>query len=312
MALAKTAPATDFEINRLSPALGAEVVGLDLAKPFDDATLARVNEAFLEHHVLCFRDQTLSDAELIAFSRQFGPLEEFPEKDKTKGRVEVYNVANVSPEGEHLPENDQRVIFQRNNARWHTDSSYRYVPSLASILYGLEVPPEDAVGGETDFSNMFAAYEALDEAMKRRIEPLHMVHYYECIRRLEPAMPPTTPEERDAVPPVSQPLVRVHPERGFRRSLYFTTNTGREISGMTLEEGQALHDWLREWIGRPEFCYRHRWRQGDVVMWDNRCLLHRAVPYDYAAFRRVLRRTTVAGAGPVLGPFSQAVREAAE
>jgi taurine dioxygenase/alpha-ketoglutarate-dependent 2,4-dichlorophenoxyacetate dioxygenase len=304
--------AQDFEIRPLGPALGAEIVGLDAGRPFDAATLARVREAFDRHHVLCFRDQHLSDATLVAFSRQFGPLEAFPEKDKTKGRVEVYHVANVSPEGEHLPDDDQRVIFQRNNARWHTDSSYRYVPSLASILYGLEVPPEGAQGGETDFSNMFAAYDALDDDMKRRLAPLHMVHYYECIRRLEPAMPPTTAEERDAVPPVSQPLIRVHPERGNRRSLFFTTNTGREISGLTLAEGQALHDWLRTWIERPEFCYRHRWRQGDLVMWDNRCLLHRAVAYDYTAFRRVLRRTTVAGAGPVLGPYSQAVREAAE
>ena len=295
---------TDLAIHRLAPTLGAEVVGLDLAQPLDAPTLARVRDAFQEHHMLCFRDQRLTDEQLMTFSVQFGPLEAFPEQDKTKGKIEVYNVANVSPEGEHLAVEDPRVIFQRNNARWHTDSSYRFEPSLASILYGIEVLPEGAEGGETGFSNMLLAYEALPDDMKRRLEPLHQVHNYEGIRRLEPTMPPTSQVERDAFPPVTHPLIRVHPDRGGRRSLYFTCNTSREIGGGTLDEGQKLHEWLREWVDQPRFCYYHRWRVFDLVMWDNRVLLHRAIPYDYAKYRRVLRRTTVAGRGPVMGPFS--------
>jgi len=295
---------TDLAIHRLSPTLGAEVVGLDLAQPLDAPTLGRVRDAFQEHHMLCFRDQRLTDEQLMAYSVQLGPLEAFPEKDKTKGKIEVYNVANVSPEGAHLAAEDPRVIFQRNNARWHTDSSYRFEPSLASILYGVEVLPEGAEGGETGFSNMLLAYAALPDDMKRRLEPLHQVHSYEGIRRLEPTMPPTSPAERDALPPVAHPLIRVHPDRGGRRSLYFTCNTSREIGGGTLEEGRRLHEWLREWVDQPRFCYYHRWRVFDLVMWDNRVLLHRAIPYDYAKYRRVLRRTTVAGRGPVVGPFS--------
>jgi taurine dioxygenase/alpha-ketoglutarate-dependent 2,4-dichlorophenoxyacetate dioxygenase len=295
---------SELDIHRLSPALGAEIVGLDLAQPLDPATITRVRDAFQAHHMLCFRDQHLTDEQLMAFSLQFGPLEAFPEKDKTKGKIEVYNVANVSPEGEHLAVEDPRVIFQRNNARWHTDSSYRFEPSLASILYGVEVLPEGAEGGETGFSNMLQAYEALPEDMKRRLEPLHQVHSYEGIRRLEPTMPPTSQLERDAFPPVTHPLVRVHPDRAGRRSLYFTCNTSREVGGGTLEDGQALHEWLRQWADQARFCYYHRWRLYDLVMWDNRVLLHRAIPYDYAKYRRVLRRTTVAGKGPVLGPFS--------
>ena len=302
MALTDTASEAGFTVARLSPALGAEVTGLDLARPLSAPDLATVKAAFQDHHMLCFRDQHLSDAELVAFSLQFGALEEYPEKDKTKGRIEVYNVANVSPDGRHLSVDDQRVIYQRNNARWHTDSSYRFTPSLASILYGLEVLPDEAEGGETAFSNMLQAYDALPDDLKRRIEPLHMVHYYDCIRRLEPTMPPTDGHEREALPPVSHPLVRVHPDRGGQRSLYFTCNTGREIGGGSLEEGQALHDRLREHVGQPRFCYFHRWRRYDLVMWDNRCLLHRAVAYDTARYRRVLRRTTVAGSGPVVGP----------
>ena len=301
----------DFSIRRLSPALGAEVVGLDASKPFEPHTLQVVRDAFREHHMLCFRGQTLDDEAMIVFSKQFGPLEEFPEKDKTKDKIEVYHVANVSPEGEHLPDDDQRVIYQRNNARWHTDSSYRYVPSLASIMYGVEVLPEDAQGGETGFSNMLAAYAALPEEMKRKLEPLHQVHSYGEIRRLEPDLPPMSAHERNALPPVTHPVIRVHPDRGYRRSLYFTSNTSLEIGGGTLEEGVALHRWLVDFASREAFCYYHRWRVNDLVMWDNRVLLHRAIEYDYARYRRVLRRTTVGGSGPVMGPFWPEARAAA-
>jgi alpha-ketoglutarate-dependent taurine dioxygenase len=302
---------TDFKIAPLRSSLGAEVVGLDCAQPFSADTLNRVREAFQAHHVLCFRDQDLSEAAQIGFSRQFGALEAFPEKDKTKGKIEVYNVANVSPEGTHLPDDDQRVIFQRNNARWHTDSSYRYVPSFASIMYGVEVLPEDAEGGETAFSNMLLAYERLPDDMKRKLLPLHQVHAYGEIRRLEPAMPPMSDAERAAMPPVTHPVIRVHPDRDDQRSLYFTSNTSLEIGGMTLEEGREMHQWLVDYVSQPEFCYFHRWQPGDLVMWDNRVLLHRAIAYDYARYRRVLRRTTVGGEGPILGPYSVGVIEVA-
>ena len=311
MATAAPSDHSDFTVTPVSPALGAQVVGLDVSRPLDPSTLAVLRDAFQDHHMLCFRDQRLDDDQQVAFSTQFGPLELFPEKDKTKGKIEVYNVANVSPEGEHLAQDDQRVIFQRNNGRWHTDSSYRYIPSLASIMYGVEVLPDDSEGGETGFSNMLAAYAALPDDKKVQLEPLHQVHSYADIRRLEPTMPPMTAAERDALPPVTHPVVRVHPERDYRRSLYFTANTSLEIGGMTHEDGKALHRWLVDYVGRPEFCYFHRWQPGDLVMWDNRVLLHRAIPYDYARYRRVLRRTTVAGAGPIMGPFWPEARKAA-
>jgi alpha-ketoglutarate-dependent 2,4-dichlorophenoxyacetate dioxygenase len=298
-------------ITRLGAALGAEITGTDLARPLDRATFDRLRAALQEHHLLCFRDQTLSPAEQIAFSELFGPLEAFPEADKTKTEATVYHVANTSAEGEHLPESDPRVIFQKVNARWHTDSSYRYIPSFLSLLYGIEVLPPEADGGETEFSNMFRAYDALPAELRDEIEPLHMVHYYEFGRRMFPQLPPVSQVEREFVPPVAHPLVRVHRDRNDRRSLFMTTNSGNEISGMTLEEGQALHQRLAAHVSRPEFCYRHRWRAGDLVVWDNRCLLHRARPYDMARWRRVFRRTTVAGEGPILGPYSRALRRAA-
>lgn len=293
-----------MNISPLSDALGAQVTGLNLGAPLKPEELDAVKAAFHRYHMLCFPDQVLGDQQMVAFSTQFGPLEEYPEKDKTRDRIEVYHVANVSRDGVHLPAADPQVVYQRNNARWHTDSSYRYVPSLASLLYGVEVLPEDAEGGETAFANMLLAYEGLPDDMKRCLEPLHQVHSYGEIRRLEPTLPPPSRAEAEALPPVTQPLIRVHPDRDHRRSLYFTSNTSQEIGGGTLDEGRALHRWLVDYVGRPQWGYRHRWRRNDLVMWDNRVLLHRAIPYDYEAHRRVLRRTTVAGASPVLGPFS--------
>lgn len=292
-------------VTKLNPALGAEITGIDLSLPLDPEQIREFRDALDTYGVLCFRDQKLSEQQQIAFTEQWGSLEDFPEENKTVAASTVYNVANVSAQGEHLPETDHRVIFQKVNALWHTDSSYRYVPAYASLLYGIEVMPDDAVGGRTGFSNMVLAYEALSDDLKARIEPLHMVHSYEHGRRMFASLPPLSNFEKNAVPPVSHPLVRVHPDG--RRSLFITANAGNEISGMPLEEGQALHRQLVEHVSRPEFCYFHKWKKGDLVVWDNRTTLHKAEVYDMARYRRVFRRTTLAGDGPVLGPYSQEV-----
>lgn len=292
-------------ITPLDGPLGAVITGVDLSSPQNSDQIQAFRDALDAYGVLCFRDQTFTELQQIAFTEQWGPLEDFPEENKTVAASTVYNVANVSAQGEHLPETDHRVIFQRVNALWHTDSSYRYVPAYASLLYGIEVMPDDAVGGRTGFSNMVLAYEALPSDLKARIEPLHMVHSYEHGRRLFPSLTALSNFEKNAVPPVSHPLVRVHP--GGRRSLFMTANAGNEISGMQLEEGQALHRQLVEHVSRPEFCYFHKWKKGDLVVWDNRTTLHKAEVYDMARYRRVFRRTTLAGDGPVLGPYSQAV-----
>jgi taurine dioxygenase/alpha-ketoglutarate-dependent 2,4-dichlorophenoxyacetate dioxygenase len=299
-----------YTINPLGAALGAEVLGLDLAQPVGAELIQLMKQALNQYGVLCLRKQNLTEQQQIAFSRLWGPLEDFPEENKTVAAPTVYNVANVSAEGEHLPDTDHRVIFQKVNALWHTDSSYRYVPAYASLLYGIEVMPAGAEGGRTGFSSMVAAYEALSPEMKAKIEPLHMVHSYEHGRRVYGSLPPLSNFEKNAVPPVSQPLVRVHLDSGGRRSLYITANAGNEISGMPLEEGQALHAQLIDHIARPEFCYFHTWEKGDLVVWDNRTTLHKAEHYDMARYRRVFRRTTVAGKDPVFGPFSQAVKAA--
>jgi taurine dioxygenase/alpha-ketoglutarate-dependent 2,4-dichlorophenoxyacetate dioxygenase len=252
------------ELRPLGPALGAEVDGLDLRRSIPAPVAAWLREALQRHHFLCVRGQVLDEEQQVAASACFGPLETFPERQKTRARPTFYNVANVAPDGGTMAPDDPRLVAQKLNELWHTDSSYRFVPSRCSLLLAIEALPGEAEGGETEFSNMFLAYEALPEA--------------------------------------SHPLVRVHPDRGGLRSLFMTANTGAEVSGLGLEEGRALHAELVRHVSQPGFCLRHRWRAGDLMVWDNRCLLHRGRPYDASRFRRVARRTTVAGDGPVAGP----------
>jgi taurine dioxygenase/alpha-ketoglutarate-dependent 2,4-dichlorophenoxyacetate dioxygenase len=202
-------PVEQFQITPLSEALGAEITGLDVSKPVGNAVMAELKDAIQRYGVLCFRAQNLTEPQQIDFSREWGPLEDFPEEDKTVAAATVYHVANVTADGQSLPETDFRVIFQKVNARWHTDSSYRYIPAYVSLLYGIEVMPKDAEGGRTGFSNMIAAYDALPGNIKDQIESLHMVHTYEFGRRLFPELPPVSKHEKEAVPPVSHPLVRV-------------------------------------------------------------------------------------------------------
>ncbi|MGA0411997.1 MAG: TauD/TfdA dioxygenase family protein [Candidatus Puniceispirillales bacterium] len=298
-----------MEITVLTDNFGVEISGFDCAKSMELSDLNTLKDLIQSKHFICFKNQNLDGNSLAKFTKNFGKLEAYPEKDKTKGKIEIFNVSNVSEKGEHLSPDDQRVILQKNNSRWHTDSSYRYLPASFSILYGQETLPKEAIGGQTEFSNMLLAYEDLPEEKKKLLEPLHQVHSYNDIRRLEPGLPELTYEEKSNFPPVTHPVIRVHPDRNFQKSLYFTSNTSLEIGGMSLEEGKKLHTWLVDYISQDKFCYKHSWEQNDLIMWDNRVLLHRVIPYDYAKYRRAMIRGTVEGTVPVLGPFSNQVRE---
>jgi len=297
-----------MDIKNLTDDFGVEVRNFDCSKKIGYDELNLLKKTIQDRHFICFKNQKLDGNTLAAFTKNFGKLEAYPEKDKTKGKIEIFNVSNVSEDGEHLNSDDQRVILQKNNSRWHTDSSYRYLPSIFSILYGQETLPPKAEGGQTQFSNMLLAYDHLPEDKKILLEPLHQVHSYNDIRRLEPGLPELTYEEKSNFPPVTHPIVRVHPDRNFRKSLYFTSNTSLEIGGMSLEQGKELHKWLVNYISQPKFCYTHKWQKNDLIMWDNRVLLHRVIPYDYAKYRRAMIRGTVEGEVPVLGPFSNEVR----
>ena len=282
-----------LETRPLHPLLGVEIVGVDVKQLADDV-FARIVDAFEEHSVLLFRGQSLDDEAQIAFSRRFGPLETTIRTvvSHAQYRPEISNLANVDGDGRLIPRGDRRNLFNAGNQMWHTDSSFKRVPAHASLLSGREVPPE---GGETEFASMRVAYERLPEALRRALEGRVAIHSFEYSRGLvgEGLL---SPEEAAQVPPVPQALVRTNPVHG--RKAYFVASHACEIVGTPTDEARALIRDLLERATAPDRVYTHRWRPGDLVMWDNRCVLHRGRPWDESRYRRVMHRTTVAGAGP--------------
>ncbi len=287
-----TASPAPFTVAKRHPVIGAEVRGLDLRLPLEPATVEALKAVWAEHLVLVFPKQDLSEAEQVAFSRNFGELAVHQDKEKISTAVpEILRIANTDEDGNILEvDHELRRYFATLTALWHTDGSYKAVPSLGSILHGREVPPE---GGETWFANMFAAYEALPDEVKETIEGRHMVHNHEFNRLICPGLTPTTDQQKRDLPAATHPLVRTHPDG--RRSLYVSENVAFYVGGMGLEEGKAYHAKLMKLAIRDEHVYRHIWAKGDVLMWDNRATLHRVTDYDARRHRRVMQRTELLG-----------------
>ena len=281
---------TSCEIGpRLTPAAGAAVTGADLSQPLLPALRETILAAFREHHVLVFRDQDLDKEAQLAFTRQFGEIEDHVARHSAGDRYGlVHTVTNIGADG--LP---TMKLQQVGNYHWHTDKSYHAVPSLMTLLHAKELP---RAGGDTQFANMAMAYAALPKETKQRIAPLRAVHSWAASRRRAGAPPPSEIEMRER-PPVDHPLVRTHPETGAK-TLYIG-NHASHIQGMPEAEGEALLLELLQHATQPQFVYTHHWRPGDLVMWDNRCLLHRALAnYEMTKERRVLHRTVVTGSVP--------------
>ncbi|HEY7540620.1 MAG TPA: TauD/TfdA family dioxygenase [Methylomirabilota bacterium] len=285
-----------LETRPLHPLLGVEIVGVDV-RHADAGVFARIADAFEEHSVLLFRGQTLDDEAQIAFSRRFGPLETTIRTvvSHVRYRPEISNLANVDSDDRLIPRGDRRNLFNAGNQMWHTDSSFKRVPAHASLLSGREVPP---AGGETEFASMRVAYERLPEAIRRTLEGRVAIHSFEYSRGLV-GDGLLSPEDAAQVPPVPQALVRANPVNG--RKAFFVASHACEIVGMPTDEARALIRELLERATAPDRVYTHRWRPGDLVMWDNRCVLHRGRPWDESRYRRVMHRTTVAGEGPTAG-----------
>ncbi len=282
-----------LKIERLHPLFVAEVTGVDLRQPVDDEIFAQIQDAFETHSILVFRDQDIDDAQQIAFSERFGSLERMLKGSMGDG-TPIANLSNVDPQTDTtmLP-TDKRAVRNSANMLWHTDSSFKRVPALASLLSGREVPPE---GGETEFASTRAAYAELPEDRKQELDALIVEHSFAYSRsKVDPEM--LNQEQKDEVPPVPHPLIRQNPVNG-QKALYVGSHASH-IFGRPVEEGRALLEELLDWATQPQFRYLHKWRPKDVVMWDNRCVLHRGRPWDYK-FRRVMRRTTVAGDGPTV------------
>jgi len=279
-----------FSADRLSPVAGAEIVGLDLSRPLSPELKDAILAAFIEHHVLVFREQNLSPEAQTRFTLNFGELEQHVGRLNDGSRYpDVHRVTNLDDAGRPT-----KTPHTHGNYFWHTDKSYHEIPSLATLLHAVQIPPS---GGDTQFANMHLAYDALPEAQKRDLEGLRAIHSWEASRR-NTGNKPATEEQKRERPPVSHPVVRTHPVTG-RKSLYLGMHTSH-IEGMPEAEGKALLDSLLEQATRPEFIYTHQWREGDLVMWDNRSLLHRALAnYEMDQHPRVLHRTVVRGTRPI-------------
>lgn len=285
----KARPATSLKLNPLGPLFAAEASGVDLRKPLNPAAVRAIEEAMDRYAVLVFHDQPLSEDEQIAFARSFGPLNAGLRKAtgaSTRFKYdEIIDISNVAQGGEVVARNDAKLIGTIANQLWHSDSSFQDAPIAYSMLSAVVVP---AKGGETEFADLRAGYNALPGKIKREIEGLVARHSAFHSRFLL-GDDRYTAEQLKVFPSVDWPLVRIHP--GSKRKALFVGAHCTEIHGMTVPEGRMLLADLIEHATQREFVHRHEWRSGDLVMWDNRCTLHRGRRYDLSQ-RRDLRRTT--------------------
>lgn len=278
-----------FTVRPLSPNLGAEILGLDFSRDLDADTFRAVNEAFLRHQVLLFPVGDLQPARQVAFARLFGPVQvHVMNQYHSDGFPELYRLSNLDENG-----NPNGRFPDKGTMEWHTDGSWQRVTGHATIIYA-EVVPE--VGGETYFADMYGAYERLSPEWKARLEGLRAVHNLDFSRTRRHGEDPMTDAQRKAVPPVDHPIVRTHPETG-RRSLYLGDHA-EYVVGMPYDEGRAMIETLNAHSIHADLTYGHRWRNGQMLVWDNRCVLHKAAQYDPATQRRVIRRCTVLGEVP--------------
>jgi taurine dioxygenase len=280
-----------FAIRPFDAPLGAEVLGLDLALPIDDADFARLHRAHLVHHVLVFREQHITPAQQVAFSRRFGPLQiHVLRQFQLTAQPEVLVVSNIREHGQPIGLGDAGHF-------WHSDLSYKDKPSLGSMLHAQELPAE---GGDTLFANQHTAWERLPNHLKRAVEHAQAEHSYLCryadLQKKNPWRPNLTQAQIDEVRPVVHPVVRTHPETG-RRALFVSEHFTTRIVGLPEDESRDLLGQLFDHGTRPEHIYRHHWQPQDMVFWDNRSLMHLAAgcPEDQ---RRKLYRTTIEGDVP--------------
>lgn len=285
-----------LQIRALHPALGAEIRGVDMRRPLEAEALQAVHDAWMRHLVLVFPEQHITDEEHVQFTHCFGEPEIFHQDIIKSRRVrEIFRVSNVDDDGNLMPP-DHPTVKQVSLAQfWHTDSSYRSIPCIGSLLHGVET---STTGGETQFTNMYAVYEALPESLKQRLQGRRAKHDFGYLHKLA-SLRPLTPEEEAAMPPVWQPMLRKHPVTG-RISVYISPIYNEEIEGLGSAEARQLIQDLTEIAAEPRFVYRHRWSPDDVVMWDNRCTMHQVTPHDPQE-RRVMHRTTIVGTEPVIG-----------
>ncbi len=284
-------------IRPLHPLFAGEVSGVDLRRPMTPDEVAAIDAGMDQHAVLVFHGQDISDEQQVAFTRNFGKIELAVGGNITKANerrisVELADISNLDPDSKIYQRDDRRRMFNLGNRLWHSDSSFRAVPAKYSLLSGRAVPSH---GGNTEFADMRAAYDALDDATKAEIEGLICEHSL-IYSRGQLGFGEFSEEERAMFRPVRQSLVRTHPVTG-RKSLFLASHAGT-IVGWPMPEARAFLRDLIEHATQRAFVHAHQWRQHDLVMWDNRQTMHRARRYDETGEVRDMRRTTVAGEAP--------------
>jgi len=275
----------------VTPDFAAEIGDVDLSQTVEPSDVDAIKEAFAKYAVLIFPDQRLSQDQHLDFAKLFGPLETtialYRKNARLRVRKEFADVSNLSPDNEVWGKESRQRMFQLGNRLWHTDSSFKRLPARASLLYARSIPP---IGGHTEFADERAAYDALPEGMKRRLDSLVAEHsIFNSRARL--GFTEFSDEERQGMPPVPQVVVRTIPESG-RKSLYLASHAGR-IFGMPEEDGRILIDELVAHATQRQFVYTHRWRVHDLVIWDNRSTMHRGTDFDDLRWKRDMQRATV-------------------
>lgn len=287
-----------LKTEKLHPDFGIRVLDLDLHTDLTDEIISEIKTAIDDHSVVCFPDQDFDDDKQVAFTRLFGE----PEPDHValgqEGRINYLGtIGNITADGSKLGNSDKKTVFATGNNMWHSDSSFREVPSFVSIMSVYEVPEE---GGETEFASARSGYARLPEEEKARIDDLIVIHNY-VFSRSKVAPDAVTPSHAASLPPVQQKLVRTNPGNGAKN--YYVGSHAEKVVGWGEAESRKLIDGLLDNMTRPEDIYRHHWQPGEVVIWDNRCLLHRGCGYDADKYRRYMRQTRVTGDGNTLAEY---------
>jgi taurine dioxygenase len=283
-----SASTTEIVFTKLGSHTGIAVEGLDLHRTPDDRLAKTLRQALLDNLVLCIRGQSIGPGEYLAAISTFGRPLVRPEIPHVPGFPAV---TTLSSDDRDAKGDGKRLVA---GAQWHSDDTFMAEPCSLTCLYGIETPQS---GGDTEFANMYEAYQALPEAERRRLDGLRVVHMMKPTSRTVGRTRTIAPEILAARLPVVHPLVRTHPETG-RKALYISRNRMDHIVDMDLEAGHRLIDELVEHATQPRFCYRHKWRQGDIVIWDDRCTMHKANGDYPEGARRFMNRIIVAGDAP--------------
>ena len=274
----------------LHPSFGAEVTDFNCGQDVVRNTES-LKGALTRWQLLLFREQDLTDGAFVEFCRAFGDLELLPEPEKRHPEYpEIFNLSNIRPDGSLTPKDDPQAVFLRGTSRWHTDSSFRKIPCLATILYAVTIPPE---GGDTEFANMIAAFDSLSGEEKGRLRQQKAVHSYAYSRSANPGeLEEMSAEELAKVPDTHHPIIRRHD--GDKAVVYLGGHVSH-IEGKDVTESRAEVRALEDRLTNVGNVYRHQWREGDVLIWDNRSTLHRLTGYEIDKYARVMRRCTVRG-----------------